>query len=44
MNLNKNLYSEMEKYLKQTGFKKIITYSSFQKRAIDSKCESFLFK
>ena len=44
-NYYRSLYSEMDEYLKQTGFEKIITYSSFQKeRAIDSKCESFLFE
>ncbi len=44
-NYYRSLYSEMDQYLKQTGFKKIIIYSSFQKeRAIDSRCESFLFE
>ncbi len=38
-------FGEMERYLREIGFEKIKTYSSFQKEiAAGSKCEMFLFE
>lgn len=38
-------FGEMEAMLKEIGFTKITTYSSFQKElAVDDQCESFLFE
>lgn len=38
-------FGEMEKYLKEAGFGKVTTYSSFQKEpAVDDRCEAFLFE
>ena len=38
-------FGEMEQYLKEIGFQKIVTYSSFQKKvATDETCEMFLFE
>ncbi|PWM66583.1 MAG: SAM-dependent methyltransferase [Desulfovibrionaceae bacterium] len=47
MNFQTHLYAfgEMEQYLKEIGFQKIVTYSSFQKKvATDDTCEMFLFE
>ena len=47
MDFQTHLYAfgEMEQYLKEIGFKRTITYSSFQKQiATDSECEMFLFE
>ena len=37
-------YGEMEKYLRECGFRSISTYSNYQKAtAVDDRCEMFIY-